>query len=139
MRVNMKKTNNYITAIIIVAIHLFFGFAIVYLSVGFDLSKVNLLQVCYALVVGSPLLLSLFVYFAFKRLIKNITSRGLIVFLKVIVFVLAVLLMLLLNYVFEYFLNSKIITENIGSLLILLFIGYGTLFIEFKDGKICVF
>ena len=134
----MKKPNKFEVAILIVTIQTFVGFGVVYLSVGFDMSKVNLSQVCYALVVGSPLILSTLVYLAFKRFTKDISSRGLIVFLKVVVLALAILVMLLLNYIFTYFINGEITTEYIRSLILILFIGYGALFIEFKDGKICI-
>lgn len=135
----MKKSSNYISAIFIVVIHLIFGFGIVYLSVGFDLSKVNLLQACYALVVGSPLLLLLPKNLVFERLTSKIQNRKAIIFLKTIFLILSVSLMLILNYIFKLFFYEKIITEQIGGILIVYVVCYITLFFSFKDGKIYVF
>lgn len=134
----MKKTSTY-KIISIVVTHLFLSIALVSFSVGFDFQKVNLLQVFYALVVGSPLLLSFLVYYSFVRLTRSISSCVLIIFLKFLVFVILVSIMIFLNYVFSSFFEGEIITENIGKLLILFLIVFGTLFISFKDGKICVF
>jgi len=133
----MKKTITYKIIIIVVA-HLFIGVAIVALSVGSDFSKVNLSQVCYALVVGSPFLLLLPKNILFERLTRNISNRKKIIILKMIVLILSVSLMLIMNYIFTLFSNEKITTGHIGGLLIFYVISYIYLFFSFKDGKICI-
>ncbi|TVR83089.1 MAG: hypothetical protein EA412_01090 [Chitinophagaceae bacterium] len=139
MKISMKKPNNFIVAILIVTLHLFVGFGVVYLSVGFDMSKVNLSQVCYALVVGSPLFLLLLKNIVFEKLTSNISNRKKIIILKTIVVILSVSLMLILNYIFNSFFYEGITTENIGGLLIIYVISYIYLFFSFKDGKIYAF
>jgi hypothetical protein len=138
MIINMKKPNNFIVAILIVTLHLFVGFGVVYLSVGFDMSKVNLSQVCYALVVGSPLFLLLLKKIVFDKLTSNISNRKKIIILKMIVLILSVSLMLVMNYIFTLFSNENITTGHIGGLLIFYVISYIYLFFSFKDGKICI-
>ncbi|TVQ18161.1 MAG: hypothetical protein EA361_01685 [Bacteroidetes bacterium] len=121
-----------------VAMHLFFGVALVGISVGSDFSKVSLPQVCYALAVGSPLLLLLLKKIVFEKLTKSISSRKKIIILKTIILILSVFLMLIMNYIFNLYFYEKIISENIGGMLIVYVVCYISLFFSFKDGEIYI-